>query len=62
MLVFALTLVVLCLAAAGLAVGAVRGRPLPGGSCREAWLAGHQLPRCAACPSREPALRRASPR
>jgi hypothetical protein len=58
MLVFGLTLLVLCLTAAGLGVGAARGRPLPGGSCREAWLAGHGLPRCAACPKRAPDLGR----
>jgi hypothetical protein len=58
MLVFGATLFALCLAAAGLGVGAARGRPLPGGSCREAWLAGRALPRCEACPSRDPKLRR----
>lgn len=52
MWVFGATLVALCLAAAALGVGAMRGRPLPGGSCREAWLAGHGLPRCQACPGR----------
>jgi hypothetical protein len=58
MLVFGLTLIVLCLAAAGLGVGAVWGRPLPGGSCRESWLAGRPLPRCEACPKRDPQPRR----
>jgi hypothetical protein len=60
MLVFCLTLLVLCLAAAALGVGAVRGRPLPGGSCREAWLAAHGLPRCQACPKREPQSRQSA--
>ncbi len=60
MLVFALTFLVLSLVAAGLGVGLVRGRALPGGSCREAWLAGHQLPRCEACPASSDVPDRAS--
>lgn len=52
MTVFALSLAVLCLAAAGLGVGAARGRPLPGGPGCASWAAGRALPRCEACPHR----------
>jgi hypothetical protein len=46
---FGLIFLLLALAALGLAVGALRGRPLPPGSCREAYLAGGMLPRCEGC-------------
>jgi len=49
MALFGLIFLLLALAALGLAVGALRGRPLPPGSCREAYLAGGMLPRCEGC-------------
>lgn len=60
MALFALSFFVMVLAAAGLAVGALRGRPLPGGSCREGYLAARMLPRCEGCPTRDPLGRDAS--
>ena len=60
MWVFASTFVILVLAALGLAVGTLRGRP-PAGSCREACLAGGVLPRCEACPSRAPTAEHRAP-
>ena len=50
MVLFGLIFLLMALAALGLAVGALRGRPLPAGSCREAYLAGGMLPRCEGCP------------
>ena len=61
MAVFALCFLLMALAAAGLGVGALRGRPLPGGSCREGYLAAHLLPRCEGCPSRRAAAGRNAP-
>lgn len=49
MTLFALILFLMALAVSGLAVGALRGRPLPPGSCREAYLAGGLLPGCEGC-------------
>lgn len=48
MALFGLSFLLLALAAAGLSVGAWRGRPLLHG-CGEGRLAGHLLPRCQAC-------------
>jgi hypothetical protein len=50
MALFGLIFLLLALAALGLAVGTLRGRPLPPGSCREAYLAGGMLPSCEGCP------------
>jgi len=52
---FALSFALMLLAATGLGVGALRGRPLFHGTCRQARLTGSLLPRCEAC-----ALTRAS--
>lgn len=60
-MLFAATFALMLLAALGLAVGALRGRPLPGGSCREGWLSGGLLPRCEACPARREASQRVRP-
>ena len=46
---FGLIFLLMALAALGLAVGALRGRPLPAGSGREAYLAAGMLPRCEGC-------------
>ena len=51
MLLFALSFALMALAALGVGLGALRGRPLPGGSCREGYLTGRALPRCEACPA-----------
>jgi hypothetical protein len=50
MVLFGLIFSLMLLASLGLAIGALRGRPLPGGSCREGYLVGHMLPRCDGCP------------
>ena len=50
MVLFGLIFSLMVLASLGLAIGALRGRPLPGGSCREGYLVGHMLPRCDGCP------------
>jgi hypothetical protein len=55
MLLFAMTLLAMLLAAAGLAVGALRGRPLLHGGCREARLTGAASPRCGSCALAPPA-------
>jgi len=49
MMLFALCFAALCATAAGLALGALRGRPLAPGPCRQAALAGGLLPRCGGC-------------
>lgn len=60
-MLFVACLVAMLLAALGLAVGALRGRALPGGSCREGWLAGGMLPRCEVCPARRAPDRSGAP-
>lgn len=52
MTLFLASFAVMALAALALSLGALRGRPLPGGACSEGRLAAHLLPRCEACPAR----------